>query len=165
MKRIRLIGKRLIAMFLDMCVIAIYALALFFLVTQVINYKGTSNVFILNMISFVCMFLPGLLYFSFMEYHFAYTIGKKVMKLKVESEKNWTRLLIRNVIKLLPWQMGHMMVYYLMSQNYEFDGMGVVYLILIYGLIIANMIHMIVSKSNQSIYDKLTSTYVKNSSF
>ena len=159
-KGLKILFRRLLAMLIDIGVILIYAIMLYIVVTQVIHYNGSDNLIVLNLISFLVMIVPGYLYFTVMEYKFRFTLGKKVLGLKISNHSDLMPLVIRNVLKLLPWQLGHMMVYSMYDKTWLFDTKSIIYLVLIYGLIGVNSISIVFSKSKQSVYDKLTNTFI-----
>ena len=64
-------------------------------------------------ISFVASVLPITLLFSFLETRYGITLGKHLLKIKVfYPDYTFLRSLLRNGLKFLPWQLGHMSTIY-----------------------------------------------------
>lgn len=69
-----------------------------------------------ELIGFITLTLPVILYFALMENSkYAATVGKRKVGLKVVShdlsKATFGRLLIRNCIKFLPWELAHFFVF------------------------------------------------------
>jgi len=61
-----------------------------------------------QLIAFVSSVMPMILFFTYLDYHGG-SIGKRRAGLKlIYKNKNYCAALMRNVIKFLPWQLGHM---------------------------------------------------------
>lgn len=62
-----------------------------------------------QLIAFTTTILPVIIVFSVMEYRKPYgTIGKRMRNMKVEyTYHSFLRSLIRNIVKFLPWHIGH----------------------------------------------------------
>lgn len=97
--------------FIDYLVILIMLLivALIFVVIYTIN--GSIPVFTemqANLISFFTTVLPVIIVFSYMDYKGG-SYGKKKAGLQlIFQEKSVWRSVIRNIIKFIPWHLGHM---------------------------------------------------------
>ena len=107
--------RRLIAFAIDLIVIGFYALSLFLLVflingslpTQEIPYNTGKQ----QIIGFVSLVLPVLIYFALCEWRFGQTLGKKIVRIRVVSlngkNVHFGQAMVRNILKLLPWEIAH----------------------------------------------------------
>lgn len=61
-----------------------------------------------QIIAFVSSVLPVILFFAYLDYNGG-SIGKRKMGLKLAfKNRKYSFALVRNIIKFLPWQLGHM---------------------------------------------------------
>ena len=116
-------------------------------------------------VAFLLVTLPVTLYFAVSESSVRQsTWGKGRLKLKV-ANRNGSRIslrraLSRTLLKFVPWELSHTLIWQIyFSQQSEpvwiNYGFALVYLLL--GL---NIFSLIITKTNQTLYDLLTSTYV-----
>lgn len=117
--------KRLSAFAIDLFIVAIYGLCLFLLVVLINGGLPVQelpyNTYKQQLIGFVSLVLPTLLYFIYSEWRFGRTFGKKLMGIRVVSidGKNirFGQIAIRNILKLLPWEIAHFGVHQFISAN------------------------------------------------
>lgn len=116
-------------------------------------------------VAFLLVTLPVTLYFAISESSVRQaTWGKQRLRLKVADQHgnriSFGKSLGRTLLKFIPWELSHTLIWqiYFSPQtesvwiNY---GFALVYLLL--GL---NIFSLIITKTNQTLYDLLTSTYV-----
>lgn len=161
--------NRLLAFAIDYTVIAVYGVLLFGLSTWISSSTGLhikGSPVIGQLIGFLTVTIPVFLYFYLAEKgnHKA-TIGKRMRKLCVtNSEEHVQRpVLIRNLIKFIPWEIAHAGVHWM--KYYEREGienpMWVWFLLIIPQLIvIAYIISILQSKGHGSFYDHIAGTRV-----
>lgn len=142
--------QRFLALFIDLCVIILYAVCLLgatlafyqFILGSIPNTINGIDINLAHLIGFTTLTFPVGLYFFFAEAgkHRA-TLGKRIAKVKVSSKnkKNVTKkqIAIRTIVKLLPWEFAHTFVYqvvYYSSTNTETP------LWVLIGLCIANLL-------------------------
>jgi len=111
----KIVLYRLLAFFVDWLVIACWG---GFLYVSVMSYTSgeipsISSLWESQMVGFLFMTLPTILYFSFSESSkFQATIGKRVIGLSVvpqhEGSPMFSKVLLRNIVKFLPWEFGHL---------------------------------------------------------
>ena len=118
--------KRLKAFVVDYLIILTYMGLLFgatVLISKLFHLKlENTNPLIGELIAFVTLTLPVILYFMFYENgKYAGTIGKRKFGLQVVSNSltkaSIGQLLIRNFIKFLPWELAHFFIYRLFYFN------------------------------------------------
>jgi uncharacterized RDD family membrane protein YckC len=163
--------KRLKAFLIDYLVILIYIGLLIGSTLLIAKYLSVSlaNVDPVSgeLIGFVTLTLPVILYFTLMENSkYAATLGKGKVGLKVVSKDlskaTLGRLLTRNCIKFLPWELAHFFVFRLFDftrRDIPLPGWVLV------GLITSQAIALIYtlflfSKNGRSVYELLSSTRV-----
>jgi uncharacterized RDD family membrane protein YckC len=119
-------------------------------------------------VAFLLVTLPVTLYFAFSESALQQaTWGKKRLKLKVGDRHGnripFWRALGRTLLKFVPWEISHTLIW----QIYFSQGATSVWIsygfALVYLLIGLNLVGLIITKTNQTLYDLLTSTYVISS--
>lgn len=105
-------STRMKELFIDWLVISAYLVCLF--IVCILFYKlvlkgiPAFTQIQSHIIVFVSSVLPIILIFTFLD-HNGGRIGKRKMDLKlVYKNKNYGSALVRNIIKFLPWQLGHM---------------------------------------------------------
>ena len=163
----KLIFRRLAAYSLDYMIIVVYALLLF-VVTKILNLKDL----ILTPISgqflgFISLTLPVFFYFFLSEKgnHRA-TIGKRIMNISIcsQSDNIEPRILLRNILKFLPWEIAHTGVHWIVFYSkYENEVPIWVWIVLILPQIImvVYLVSIIISKGESGIYDSISNTKIK----
>ena len=163
----KLIFRRLIAYCLDYIIIVMYALLLFGL-TIILNLKELALTPISRQfLGFISLTLPVFLYFYLSEKgsHRA-TIGKRMMNISVfyESDSTKPRILQRNILKFLPWEIAHTGVHWIVFYSkYKNDVPVWVWILLILPqiTIVIYLVSIVVSKGESSIYDKIANSKIK----
>lgn len=105
-------STRVKELFIDWFVISVYLVCLF--IVFILFYKWVLNgiptfTHIESQITaFISSILPIILLFTYLDYNGG-SIGKRKMNLTLAyKNKNYSSALVRNIIKFLPWQLGHM---------------------------------------------------------
>ena len=163
----KLIFRRLIAYCFDYIIIVVYALLLFGL-TIILNLKDLALTPISRQfLGFISLTLPVFLYFYLSEKgsHRA-TIGKRMMNISVfyESDSAKPRILQRNILKFLPWEIAHTGVHWIVFYSkYKNDVPVWVWILLILPqiIIVIYLVSIVVSKGESSIYDKIANSKIK----
>lgn len=160
---------RLKAFTLDYLWIFLY-LCLVGLLTMVIApnlqdyFNGPAG--IAQLTGFLLVTLPVSLYFAIGDsFLFKGTYGKRKMKIQVVDGQGQPigimRSIVRTILKFLPWELSHFLVYRLVSLG---EGEFPLHLMLIgslvYLLIFVYILSVIFSKENRSLYDRLSGTKV-----
>lgn len=162
--------KRAGAFALDYILILGYLVGIALLSLLVNTFFGTSQWLFADrvraqFVAFLIVTLPVTLYFAISESSPSQaTWGKRRLKLKVTDQNGqqisaW-RSLARTVLKFIPWELSHTLIWqiYFSPQiesawiNYGF--------VLVYLLIGLNVACLLLTKTHQTLYDLLTSTYV-----
>ncbi|TWT08441.1 RDD family protein [Planococcus sp. CPCC 101016] len=120
---------------------------------------------------FFLLTLPISLYFIFADSRIGkQSFGKRRTAIRVVDENNRSisavRAVFRTVLKFLPWELSHFMAYRMIYLGTE-EILLVDYLVggSVYLLIFFYISMAIFTKSKQSVYDRLTKTYVIKSNF
>jgi uncharacterized RDD family membrane protein YckC len=139
--------RRLLSVVVDFSSIVAYVLVLFGLTTLIYRFvlgaTPVFDIFTAHLIGFVTLILPVLVYFIVSELGVSSnTLGKRIVGLKVASMDNKKltikQVIMRNIIKFLPWEYAHILVYILILVPKAADSQ-----LLIIGLIIANIIPLV----------------------
>ena len=163
--------KRLLAFLIDYLLIILWAgflMGATLLIHKILKLDFSKlSPYTGQAIGFITMTLVVFLYFYLSEktsYHA--TIGKRILGISINtigSKRN--SILIRNLIKFLPWELAHTGVHwaiYYSSQNIEPPVWVWIALILPQLLVIIYIISIIISKGKTSIYDKIAGTSIVN---
>jgi len=158
--------RRVLAFIVDYAIIIAYALLLFLVSTLLKNHFNVDLNFgspIKNQIlSFFMLTLPVFLYFYLSERSARNaTIGKKVMKLEVVSNKG--NIFLRNFLKFLPWEIGHIGVYQIVFYDQQQLPTPIwlwSVLIIPQLIVLIYLISTILSKGKRSIYDLISNTEI-----
>jgi len=116
--------KRLLELLVDYVFIVAYLLLLLFINfgISMFIFKGIPEYTEIQaqLIATFFSVLPIMLIFSYLDYFKKGSIGKRVARLKlVYSNDSFTSSLLRNVIKFLPWQLGHIGVIHGMYSEFD----------------------------------------------
>ncbi|GAB4165257.1 MAG: hypothetical protein Tsb0033_26950 [Winogradskyella sp.] len=162
-----LILKRIVAYFIDYLVIVVYALILFGITTMIYQLMGKSlepmHPLKGNMVSLLTLTIPVFLYFFFTEKSkHQGTIGKRIMKIKVVANKSKS-IFIRNVFKIIPWELAHIGIHWMVY--YEEQGLGLptwVWILMVGPqlLVLFYFITVIINKGESSFYDHVANTRI-----
>lgn len=119
-----------------------------------------------QLIGFITLTLPVILYFTIMENKYTGTAGKRKFALKVVSgnlsKARFGQLLLRNCIKFLPWELAHFFdfrLYYFTSNDLAVPGWILTGLIVAQALALMYVIALFF-KGNRSVYERLSATRV-----
>ena len=121
-----------------------------------------------ELIGFLTLTLPVILYFTFSENSkYAGTLGKRKYGLSVVgnnlSKATFSKLLLRNAIKFLPWELAHFFVF----QLFHYSRMKVntpswvmAGLVISQMLALVYLVQLIFNKQHRSMYEILSGTMV-----
>jgi uncharacterized RDD family membrane protein YckC len=162
--------KRVGAFALDYLLILGYLLGVFLLSLLMNSVFGVGQWLFADriraqLVAFFIVTLPVTLYFAISESSQRQaTWGKRRLKLQVANHDgtrvSFGRSLARTSLKFIPWELSHTLIWQIyFSRQTEMVwinyGFGLVYLLI--GLNIASLLR---TKTNQTLYDLLTKTYV-----
>jgi uncharacterized RDD family membrane protein YckC len=124
-----------------------------------------ANPALLHLWVFATVTFPIFVYFSLTESsRYKSTIGKKWMHLQVETTRgrimSFDRALMRNVIKLLPWEASHFVLFYLGDMG---KGASSGYLLgnIVVGVVcVGYLLCLFSSKDHKAVHDVLVKTQV-----
>lgn len=159
----RQLVHRIFAWTIDFGVIVLYAFLLFTVTSLFFDFRQVDlNPYIGQLIGFLTLTFPVLTYSYLAEKsNWKATIGKRVLKLMVlTSEKKSNKsILIRNLLKYLPWELAHTGVHWIIyfeSVGRETPIWTWIMLIVPQVLVIIYFISIILSKGRTSIYDRIS---------
>lgn len=158
--------RRALAFMIDYVIIMLYALLLFLLSTLLKNFLSINldlgGPLKNQLLSFLILTLPVFFYFYISEKKNGNsTFGKKVMRLKVVSEKG--NILLRNMIKFLPWEIAHIGVHHVVfydQQQLETPIWIWACLIIPQIVVILFALSVFRSKGERSVYDTMAGTRI-----
>lgn len=165
--------QRVAAFALDYILILGYLLGIA-LLSLLVNQVFSANQWLFGdrvraqFVAFLLVTLPVTLYFAGSESSIRQaTWGKTRLKLKV-ADRNGDRISFwrafgRTLLKFIPWELSHTLIWQIyfspqMESVWISYGFALVYLII--GL---NIVSLVITRTNQTLYDLLTSTYVISS--
>lgn len=166
---------RATAFLIDYLVIAVYILlltgAVFVLLRSFPAVRPVallSNPFISDLLTFLTLVLPVILYFALFESSSRRaTPGKQRMGLQVMDGKGGTlgkgRALFRSFVKFLPWQLAHTCIYHIEgwpSAIRQPTPWIVAGLVLVWVLVGCFVISMGITRTRQTLYDLAAGSYV-----
>jgi hypothetical protein len=129
---------RVKAFFIDYLVISLYLILLLLinlLLGSIFNWTYDISHFQAQLVATLFSVLPISLIFGIIEGKKGYTLGKYLMKIQVSSDdKKLARSVYRNILKFLPWQLGHMATIYGIFKG--IDSIFYILLILSFSLLI-----------------------------
>lgn len=162
--------KRFLALLIDFLTIIGYAIVLlginmfiyFVILDGIPNFSELG----MNLISLI-LIVPVVVYSIIMESGKRHgTLGKRKLKIKVASSKSQPiriyQIILRNVIKFLPWQLAHMVIFHGFAVNWQLTPfwMGLLILTDVLPLI---WIIFLFRKDHRGIHDLIANTVVVNS--
>jgi uncharacterized RDD family membrane protein YckC len=163
--------KRLIATFIDLAGIILYVLILLGVALTTFFISGNIPKLNLNnahLLGFLTLTFPVMIYFVISELIYSATPGKRFAGLKVTSFNGrpltLIQAIVRNIIKFLPWEYAHTLVYILLLVPNSTNSK-----IVLFGLVIANIIPIIYvyfvlfGKDHRGPHDLISGTIVKHS--
>lgn len=163
-----MIFNRILAFVVDYFLILMYGTLLYLMTTNLIFDQVPDSVlyqpFFNQMIGFFSLTLPVVIYFILCETsNRKATVGKRLLGLKVQSEKGEIGIIIRNLIKFLPWELAHAGIHWLLF--YQSLGKNISSwiwgMILIPQLIVIGyLVSLFLSGGKNTIYDSISNTKV-----
>ncbi|WP_215225526.1 RDD family protein [Echinicola shivajiensis] len=161
----KLVIRRLLAGMIDYGCIMVYALILLAIFSGVyfvlqVNPASIHPLFAQS-IGFLTLTLPVFIYFYQTEngrYHG--TLGKRALKIRVVGGNVW----LRNVLKLLPWEMGHAGVHWMIFfANRGEEPALWLWILLIFPqlLTLGYWVSILFNRGRTSIYDHLAKCRIK----
>ena len=164
----RLLINRILAWTIDVGLIALYAVLLFAVTSLFFDVtQKRIDPFVGQLIGFITLTLPVFVYSYGTEISKRKaTIGKRILNLTVQTSetKEKKNILLRNILKYLPWEIAHTGVHWLFY--YEANGseipswiwgmlIGPQLIVLIY------FVSMVTSQGKSSVYDSISGTQVQ----
>jgi uncharacterized RDD family membrane protein YckC len=115
--------------------------------------------------SFFAITLPVTLYFALLESSaWQATWGKRRKRLKViradGGRLSRIRSLGRTLLKFIPWELAHTCIWQVSFAPQEPSALITAGFVLVWILVGANVLSLSISKSHQTLYDKITEAYV-----
>ncbi len=157
------LSKRLKELFIDYIFIIGY-LAILFSITITMYFVIFESIpeFSESKTQLIALFtsvIPIILIFSLLDYKKG-SIGKRKAGLKLYyNNKTFVSSLIRNIIKFLPWQLGHLATIHGMYSNY--DALAIIISILSIVLALTLLMMVIMRKDKRHLGDLLAKTQVQ----
>jgi len=156
---------RIFAWTIDFGIIVLYAVLLFIVTSLFFDFRQVDlNPYFGQLIGFLTMTFPVFTYSYLTEKSkWKATLGKRILNLKVLTSGNRTTksVLLRNVLKYLPWELAHTGVHWIIY----FEKVGIetpiwtwVILIVPQIMVFIYFVTIILSKGQDSIYDKISGT-------
>jgi uncharacterized RDD family membrane protein YckC len=160
--------RRFLALILDFIVIVCYGAVLFgvsmLVYNTVLGGIPSFNEFQMNLVS-LTLIVPVVLYSIITESSGKHaTLGKRKMKIKVASTSGQVRLrqiVVRNIIKFLPWQLAHMAIFHGFALQWELSPFWSA-LLIISTLLPVLWILFLFRKDRRGLHDLIAGTVVKN---
>ncbi|MAT45619.1 MAG: RDD family protein [Anaerolineaceae bacterium] len=159
--------QRIIAFVFDFLLIAGYILILLIIGISLTAFPGITSLLnsplATNILSFMVLVLPVILYFALQEYSTKQaTWGKRRAKIKVVT-KNGSRMsfsqsLLRSAVKFFPWQLAHICIIALWYGN-----QSTIYLvgaITAQAFVVVYFVSLWFNKKHQTMYDWVAGNYV-----
>jgi uncharacterized RDD family membrane protein YckC len=159
--------KRIFAYGIDYVIIMIYA-GILFLISYGIHSINNLPIEVQepitgNIISFLSLTLPVFMYFFLSESSKKQgTLGKQILKIKVQN--NTTKnIFIRVFLKILPWEVAHFGVHFMMyydSLNIEIPLWNWIIIIAPQVLVLIYFISVLKTKGKSSLHDRVANTSI-----
>ncbi len=164
--------KRFLALFLDFLLIIGYALVLFvlsmFIYLVPLGGVPMFNESGMNLLS-LALIIPSALYCIIMECTTKHaTVGKRAARIKVASTRLgrlrvW-QVIVRNIIKFLPWQLAHMAIIHGVATGWDSDMFTTVVLYTASALALL-WVGSLFGRKHRGIHDHIAGTIVVPSTF
>ncbi len=161
----RQLTHRILAWTIDFGIIVLYAVLLFTVTSLLFEVKqGNLNPYLGQLIGFFTLTLPVITYSYLTEKSkWKATIGKRTLNLMVLTCENKTTksVLLRNVLKYLPWEIAHTGVHwitYYESVGREIPIWTLTILIIPQVIVFIYFVSIVFSKGQSSVYDRISGT-------
>lgn len=160
-----IILRRILAFFIDFLLLAAYAGLLFFFVSPVVQPWFTSSAQQAELVGFLLLTLPFVLYFVVSEASaWSGSLGKCLLSLRVLDNNNKKKISIsqslkRSILKFLPWELAHFAIWNAFIFESSLSGMAIGALALCYALAILYAIGLL-RKPHRPFYDRIADTVV-----
>jgi uncharacterized RDD family membrane protein YckC len=156
---------RILAWTIDFGIIVLYAVLLFAVTSLFFDVRqGGLNPYLGQLIGFLTLTLPVITYSYLTENSkWKATIGKRILNLIVLTNENkkTKSILLRNVLKYLPWELAHTGVHWIIyfeSIGRETPIWTWAILIIPQAIVFIYFISIMLSKGQSSIYDRISGT-------
>jgi len=156
---------RILAWTIDFGIIVLYAVLLFMVTNLLFEVRqGGLNPYLGQLIGFLTLTLPVITYSYLTEKSkWKATIGKRILNLIVLTNENKTTksILLRNVLKYLPWELAHTGVHWIIyfeSVGREIPIWTWTILIIPQAIVFIYFVSIMLSKGQSSIYDRISGT-------
>lgn len=158
--------QRISAFLLDYLILAVYLAvlsAIFFIIPNASSLFDSR--IMAQMFGFLFITFPITLYFAISESSKKQgTWGKSRLSLKVTdkdgNEIGFGKSLIRSILKFIPWEISHTLIWDV-TFNPEINPIILnSMLVLVYGLLGANIASLLLTKTRQTLYDLVCGTYI-----
>lgn len=152
--------KRFLALLLDWGFISIYLVLLMsftLIITAIFSFDLSMSSIQLQFLAFFTSVLPITCYFIYREIRYSSTWGKEKTGLVVKT-KTKKAIIFRNILKFLPWQLGHMST--IRGIYHAYDALAIIYSTLSLLLVAIYVISFVLSKQGKTVLDYVTKTYV-----
>lgn len=163
---IQLILKRTVAYFIDYFLILLYAITLLFVTLSIAPDDYSLSPIQGQLVALISLTIPAYFYLVLSESgKQCATIGKRIMRLKVteQSIQHRKNIWLRNLIKLLPWEIAHTGVqwaFYYNNQNVDPPMWTMILFIVAQSLVFLYFMGTFIFKGEATFYDKLSNTKV-----
>lgn len=153
-----IVGRRLAAFAIDCGLLAAYA-GILFTLSPFLKPLFTNSPYIAELTGFLLLTFPFALYCTICESSkWCATVGKRAVKLHVTDNNTgkrirFSRSLLRNAIKFLPWELAHFAIWhaFVFASNLQDAAMGA--LVVSYVLIITYAVGL-VRVPHRTLYDR-----------
>lgn len=162
------VKKRILSWLLDYLLILVYMgvmLAISLLVyCGVLGYVPTLNQTGMNLVS-LALILPVMAYFIVTEAGKKHaSFGKWKLELSVASVRaaavRFRQVLVRNLVKFIPWQAAHMMIFNGIVNDWEITPYFTVTAAICYGLLALYLLLVFARKDHRGLHDLIAGTVV-----
>ena len=169
-------ATRLRAFAFDYLIIFVYMVSLALMTMAVVGIAGLigfsiqwpHNPFLADLLGFITLILPVILYFTFQESSPKQaTWGKRKVGIKVIKTNggrlSWKRAFLRSLVKFFPWQIAHTCIFQMggfSSAPVELSPLLIIGFMLVYILVIIYIFSALFTKRHQTPYDWISGSNV-----
>jgi uncharacterized RDD family membrane protein YckC len=166
----KILQKRFLAFFVDYLVITLYAATLLTITLLMYKFFNTPlsfpSPYVGQIIGFATLTLPVFAYFCIFENSkWKGTIGKKKLGIHVETgnTNSLRKILVRNIVKFLPWEIAHTgvhwLAYFLRTTN-EVPYWNWILLIAPQLIVVVYLFSLFYYNGKSSFYDEIAKTKI-----